>query len=634
MQHMHRSSSSRSPAYRELIARMSSPAKRFDPNRTRCGVGACKQVPLLFALGVHPSTPVDYDALRLILSLEATNPNAVDDDGHTALWIASFKGSDAAVEMLLDRAECLDTVEEDGGFVQADCNRPASDGSTPLHAAAYNNSTACIAALVAFAPLRTMDVNARTKGGSTALRAAAHAGHARCVAQLLALKGVDPNRADERGSTPLRTAAYNGHYHCVQALLEAPGVDPNASGIDGSTPLYVAANQGRVLCLELLLQDAAAHTMMGDGGGDAVKVLAGSLMEDASKLTCSGSKVKPVLSSQQAPSSRLTPSQKEQGQVGECEKNNEEGGEDLSEGQSCPPPADERRGFVMVEDGGDDNHSVAARNTKKLRIHGRSGRLLGKRHVVDVNAPLKNGYAPLYGACIYAMNALGGAGGVDGQLEWRRQRCRRRQEQEQQELEQQMLQQEQQEHQEATGKTDKAFENYHLVDGMQEDMDTGLAAQEVDVSVSNSADDSNNLAGRLTPLRANGALVDVCAEAPTGDPTRGLTLLCRSGLVSAEALAQAIERLTYHHHGTKGAFRHNNLSSSGQRRRHKPSSTGDAGGEAKEVASDKKGTDVGVAVQQDTSEKDTRWSEVAGILLPVLRSMSLPPVVESCNSDD
>ena len=175
MQHMHRSSSSRSPAYRELIARMSSPAKRFDPNRTRCGVGACKQVPLLFALGVHPSTPVDYDALRLILSLEATNPNAVDDDGHTALWIASFKGSDAAVEMLLDRAECLDTVEEDGGFVHADCNRPASDGSTPLHAAAYNNSTACIAALVAFAPLRTMDVNARTKGGSTALRAAAHA---------------------------------------------------------------------------------------------------------------------------------------------------------------------------------------------------------------------------------------------------------------------------------------------------------------------------------------------------------------------------------------------------------------------------------------------------------------------------
>ena len=91
------SSTSRSPAYRELIARMSSPAKRFDPNRTRCGVGACKQVPLIFALGVHPSTPVDYDALRLMLSLEATNPNAVDDDGHTALWIASFKVNEGRV---------------------------------------------------------------------------------------------------------------------------------------------------------------------------------------------------------------------------------------------------------------------------------------------------------------------------------------------------------------------------------------------------------------------------------------------------------------------------------------------------------------------------------------------------------
>ena len=91
------SSTSRSPAYRELIARMSSPAKRFDPNRTRCGVGACKQVPLIFALGVHPSTPVDYDALRLMLSLEGPNPNAADDDGHTALWIASFKVNEGRV---------------------------------------------------------------------------------------------------------------------------------------------------------------------------------------------------------------------------------------------------------------------------------------------------------------------------------------------------------------------------------------------------------------------------------------------------------------------------------------------------------------------------------------------------------
>ena len=520
--------------------------------------------------------------------------------------------------MLLDRGEGLATAEEDGGFIQADCNRPASDGSTPLHAAAYNNSTACIAALVAFAPV---DVNAQTKGGSTALRAAAHAGHARCVAQLLALKGIDPNRADRRGSTPLRTAAFNGHYLCVQALLEAPGVDPNASGLDGSTPLYVAANQGRVLCLELLLQDAAMRS-----GGAVGQVLAGSLMEDASKL--SGSKVKPVLSSQQTPSSRLTPSQKEQEQVGECEKN--AGGEDVSEGQS--------------------NNSVAARNTKMLRthttrkktlgqrVHGWSGRLLGKRHVVDVNAPLKNGYTPLYGACIYAMNALGGAGGVGGQLEWRRQRRQRRREREQQELEQQLLQQEQQEQQDllmATGKTDKTFENYHLVDGKQEDVNKGLAAQEVDVSVSNSADDSNK-DGKLTPSSlANGALVDVHAEAPTEDPTRGVTLMCRSGLVSAEALAQAVERLTYHHQGGgKGAFRHNKLSSSGKRRLHEPSSTGDAGGEAKEVATDNEGADVGEPVQQDTSEKDTRWSEVAGILLPVLRSVSLPPVVESCISDD
>ena len=132
-----------------------------------------------------------------------------DEDGHTALTIASSSGHLRIVHLLL------------------------SHGADP---------------------------NAQTRSHHTPLFCAAGRGHADIVALLLS-SGADPNGAEENGRlTPLAVAAVRGHEEAVWALLDGggEGLDVDRKGrADGRTVLSHSAEDGQEGIVARLLDRGA-----------------------------------------------------------------------------------------------------------------------------------------------------------------------------------------------------------------------------------------------------------------------------------------------------------------------------------------------------------------------------------------
>lgn len=85
------------------------------------------------------------------------------------------------------------------------------------------------------------------------LLCAAQRGEAEAVARLLAISGIDVNKAGgEDGDTPLGMAAFHGHAEVVRLLLAVPGIDANKVDEDGFSPLFLAAENGHVEIVRLL----------------------------------------------------------------------------------------------------------------------------------------------------------------------------------------------------------------------------------------------------------------------------------------------------------------------------------------------------------------------------------------------
>jgi hypothetical protein len=96
------------------------------------------------------------------------------------------------------------------------------------------------------------DVNA---GSNSALFHAAFSGYERAVGVLLAVPGIEINRArSSDGATPLYMAVDQGHYPVVKMLVSKQGIDVNrAQGDVGFPPLYAAADKGQDRIVECLL---------------------------------------------------------------------------------------------------------------------------------------------------------------------------------------------------------------------------------------------------------------------------------------------------------------------------------------------------------------------------------------------
>jgi ankyrin repeat protein len=156
----------------------------------------------------------DGRQIRKLLE-HGVSPNARDDDGSTALYVASVQGEAWPVGELLAAGAKPNVVS--GGD---------ADGTPLCGAASW--------------------------------------GHLSVMRALLAA-GADPGQAEADGFTPLAWAIRGGSQEAVSMLLEA-GADPNQTEGHGRTPLLLAAERGRLALVRLLIE-AGADASLADNEG-------------------------------------------------------------------------------------------------------------------------------------------------------------------------------------------------------------------------------------------------------------------------------------------------------------------------------------------------------------------------------
>ena len=195
------------------------------------------QKELLFLLAVRRK---DIESVKKYIA-EGVDPNAQDDFGETALFMAAGSGWVKMTEALLA-----------GG---ADPNTQEGYGKTALFNAVALDHKAVVAVLLAY--------------------------------------GADPNIQDRYGDIALHWAAYNGNPETVDLLL-IYGSNPNTQNIEyGDTALHNAVRMGRTKTVNVLLAYGADITIQDTNGkvafDQAIKNkeydIAGILAEQAKNLS-------------------------------------------------------------------------------------------------------------------------------------------------------------------------------------------------------------------------------------------------------------------------------------------------------------------------------------------------------------
>ena len=149
---------------------------------------------------------------------------------------ASVKGDNEIVGRLLVHPEM-------------DVNKANDDGGTALTIASQKGHTEVVERLLAHPDI---DVNKALTNGGTALFVASHEGHTEVVDRLLAHPDIDVNKAETTdGHTALVAASLGGHTEIVEQLLA--GLDfNNAMRSDRRRALFIASKKGFTKIVALL----------------------------------------------------------------------------------------------------------------------------------------------------------------------------------------------------------------------------------------------------------------------------------------------------------------------------------------------------------------------------------------------
>lgn len=171
--------------------------------------------------------------VKVLLSADNSNLNALDGTGCTALYWATRKGHVKIAEYLLDQG--------------ADAEKTRADWR-PLHTACTRDDLAMVTLLLA----KGAHVNATMEFGITPLDFTATQGSVE-VATVLLDAGADVNNQDEKtATTPLHRAAIRGGMDMV-SLLISRGARVDAETNDEATPLFAAAEYGHLEVVKYLI---------------------------------------------------------------------------------------------------------------------------------------------------------------------------------------------------------------------------------------------------------------------------------------------------------------------------------------------------------------------------------------------
>ena len=190
--------------------------------------------------GLHLAVHRDNFLLAFVLTSAGADIHKTNADGLTPLALAAEKDSGPITQLILHF----------GADANVKCHYNGTDGSSPLHVAAYHGALAAATALVSS---RRVNVNAQDDGGWTPLSWATEHGQTP-VALFLLTRAAKPLIADMEGNVCLHWASYSGSLLIATRLMEISG-PPVLRLVNcfGDTPLHIAARQGHWALVSLLL---------------------------------------------------------------------------------------------------------------------------------------------------------------------------------------------------------------------------------------------------------------------------------------------------------------------------------------------------------------------------------------------
>jgi len=186
------------------------------------------------------------DVCKLLIFAHPQAINAIDEDGNTALHLATYGGHKEVCELLIDKMIAnpqgfLGVMQNCWHEITVTINATNEDGNTALHLATYGGYKEVCELLIPKMSLKA--INAINWDGYTALYRAASKGH-KSICELLINK-MSPeaiNAIDKYGSTALHLAASGGHKEVCELLIS--NMDSkviNAIDKYGNTALHLAA---------------------------------------------------------------------------------------------------------------------------------------------------------------------------------------------------------------------------------------------------------------------------------------------------------------------------------------------------------------------------------------------------------
>ncbi|CAI8046094.1 Kinase D-interacting substrate of 220 kDa [Geodia barretti] len=177
----------------------------------------------------------DVEAVQRLLSTSVNINFRTEDEGHSALLLASARGHVEVVRLLLKAGAAV--------FI------PDKESRSPLYWASFYGHRAVVELLLK----NGADITICNENGSSPLYVASEYGHTEVV-DILVKAGADVNQActKEPCSVPLGIAAAKGHTETVHRLLVL-GADINHQNKNGTTALLSAGLNGRSEVVKLLL---------------------------------------------------------------------------------------------------------------------------------------------------------------------------------------------------------------------------------------------------------------------------------------------------------------------------------------------------------------------------------------------
>jgi ankyrin repeat protein len=178
----------------------------------------------------------DGDSLAVRQHLaEGASPDAIGEDGRSALARAIELQHGEIIDLLLDAGASLDTRPDEEPLVSA--------------ALRIGDDTLALELLNRGAPVVASD------GESPLVAAIAQGGNDELLGALL-VAGADVNAADGNGETPLTVAVMSGNADLVVKLL-SHGAAVNVVGADGLSPLRLALDAGETRIVDTLRRAGA-----------------------------------------------------------------------------------------------------------------------------------------------------------------------------------------------------------------------------------------------------------------------------------------------------------------------------------------------------------------------------------------